>query len=77
MYDWSYFAPDPGKNAAMAIRLDSEGSKAQAVKYYQRACDDLVELARTYSRNYQAVKVWMERHNAYQNRIRALKLNLQ
>lgn len=79
MYNWSYFAPDSdsSKNAAIAMRFDSQGFKAEAIKYYQKACNDLLELASIYRGNYPVVKVWIERHNAYQNRIKILKMQLQ
>jgi hypothetical protein len=48
MYDWSHFVPDVSENAAIAIRFDSQGSKAMAIEYYQRAIDDLLTIARLY-----------------------------
>lgn len=74
MYDWSHFVPDASKNAATAIRFDSQGSKALAIEYYQSAIDDLLAIARLYP-DYKLNKVNMERANAYRNRIRALMAN--
>jgi hypothetical protein len=74
MYDWSHFVPDASKNAAIAIRFDSQGSKAMAIEYYQRAIDDLLTIARLYP-DYKLNKVNMERVGAYRNRIQVLMQN--
>jgi hypothetical protein len=66
------------KNAATAIRIDSQGQKAAAIEYYKRACNNLFALASIYRNNLGFVRLWTERANAYQNRAKALKRkNLQ
>src|SRR5574341_1288365 len=59
------------KYAAEAIRLDSQGSRGMAIQSYQRAIEALVKLVQLYP-DYKLNKVYMERANAYQNRIKAL-----
>ena len=53
--------------------MDSTGLKVMAIEYYQRACDDIIRLTRIYDGNFKATRTWMDRANAYQNRIKALK----
>ena len=62
------------KYAAEAIRLDSEGSNAQAISAYQRAVEALVKLVQIYP-DYKLNKIYMERANSYQNRIKALQMS--
>ena len=57
------------KYAAEAIRLDSQGSRGMAINSYQRAIEALVKLVQIYP-DYKLNKVYMERANAYQNRIK-------
>src|SRR5215217_6906239 len=59
------------KYAAEAIRLDSQGSRGMAINSYQRAIEALVKLVQIYP-DYKLNKVYMERANAYQNRMKAL-----
>jgi SpoVK/Ycf46/Vps4 family AAA+-type ATPase len=61
------------KYAAEAIRLDSEGSNGQAISAYQRAVEALVKLVQIYP-DYKLNKIYMERANSYQNRIKALQM---
>src|SRR5918911_4604840 len=61
------------KYAADAIRLDSQGSRGMAINSYQRAIEALVKLVQIYP-DYKLNKVYMERANAYQNRIKALQM---
>src|SRR5919107_27397 len=62
------------KYAAEAIRLDSQGSRGMAINSYQRAIEALVKLVQIYP-DYKLNKVYMERANAYQNRIKALQMS--
>ncbi len=62
------------KYAAEAIRLDSQGSRGMAVQSYQRAIEALVKLVQIYP-EYKLNKIYMERANAYQNRIKALQMS--
>lgn len=62
------------KYAAEAIRLDSQGSRGMAIHSYQRAIEALVKLVQIYP-DYKLNKVYMERANAYQNRIKALQMS--
>jgi SpoVK/Ycf46/Vps4 family AAA+-type ATPase len=62
------------KYAAEAIRLDSQGSRGMAIQAYQRAIEALVKLVQIYP-DYKLIKVYMERANAYQNRIKALQMS--
>lgn len=62
------------KYAAEAIRLDSEGSNGEAISAYQRAVEALVKLVQIYP-DYKLNKIYMERANSYQNRIKALQMS--
>jgi SpoVK/Ycf46/Vps4 family AAA+-type ATPase len=62
------------KHAAEAIRLDSQGSRGLAIQAYQHAIEALVKLVQIYP-DYKLNKVYMERANAYQNRIKALQMS--
>lgn len=62
------------KYAAEAIRLDSQGSRGMAIKSYQNAIEALAKLVQIYP-EYKLNKVYMERANAYQNRIKALQMS--
>lgn len=62
------------KYAAEAIRLDSQGSRGMAIQSYQKAIEALVKLVQIYP-DYKLNKVYMERANAYQNRIKALQMS--
>src|SRR5574339_450395 len=62
------------KYAAEAIRQDSQGSRGMAIQSYQRAIEALVKLVQIYP-DYKLNKVYMERANAYQNRIKALQVS--
>lgn len=62
------------KYAAEAIRLDSQGSRGMAIQSYQHAIEALVKLVQIYP-EYKLNKVYMERANAYQNRIKALQMS--
>ena len=59
-------------HAAAAIRLDSQDSKALAIKHYQLAAEALLMHVRCFP-DYKLNKVYMERANVYRNRIKALK----
>lgn len=71
--DDRYFSESASRNSADAIRFDSRGRTSEAIECYERACHALAVLARMHSQDYRMVKVWMERHMAYQNRIKALR----
>lgn len=62
------------KYAAEAIKQDSQGSRGMAIQSYQRAIEALVKLVQIYP-DYKLNKVYMERANAYQNRIKALQMS--
>jgi vacuolar protein-sorting-associated protein 4 len=62
------------KFAAEAISFDSQGSRRMAIQSYQRAIDALVKLVQIYP-EYRLNRVYRERANAYQNRIRTLRLS--
>ena len=62
------------KYAAEAIRLDSQGSRGMAIQSYQHAIEALAKLVQIYP-EYKLNKVYMERANAYQNRIKALQMS--
>ncbi|HYY86109.1 MAG TPA: AAA family ATPase [Nitrososphaeraceae archaeon] len=62
------------KYAAEAIRLDSQGSQGMAIQSYQHAIEALVKLVQIYP-EYKLNRVYMERANAYQNRIKALQIS--
>jgi hypothetical protein len=61
--------------AANAIRLDSQDSKSAAIKHYRLAIDALLILMQRYP-DYKLHKVYMERANAYERRIMALKSSI-
>lgn len=60
------------KQAAEAIRLDSQGSRPMAIQHYQRAVDSLLKLVQLYP-EYNLNKIYVERAKAYQQRIKALQ----
>lgn len=60
--------------AAQAIRHDSQGSRILAIEAYQRAIESLVKLVQIYP-EYKLNKIYMERANAYQNRIKSLQIS--
>jgi SpoVK/Ycf46/Vps4 family AAA+-type ATPase len=62
------------KFAAEAITLDSQGSRGMAIQSYQKAIDALVKLIQIYP-EYRLNRVYRERANAYQNRIRTLQIS--
>ena len=62
------------KFAAEAIRLDSQGSHNEAIEYYQRAIEALVRLVQIYP-EYKLNKIYLERSNAYLNRIKSLQMS--
>src|ERR671911_1457321 len=62
------------KYASEAIGFDSQGSRGMAIQSYQRAIDALVKLVQIYP-EYRLNRVYRERANAYQNRIRTLQLS--
>ncbi|HXV88897.1 MAG TPA: AAA family ATPase [Nitrososphaeraceae archaeon] len=79
MYEYMSLAPQELENsaskyAAEAIRLDSEGSNGEAISAYQRAVEALVKLVQIYP-DYKLNKIYMERANSYQNRIKALQMS--
>lgn len=62
------------KYAAEAIRLDSQGSHNEAIQSYQRAIEALIRLVQIYP-EYKLNRIYTERANAYQNRIKALLMS--
>jgi tetratricopeptide (TPR) repeat protein len=61
------------KYAAEAIRLDSQGSHDMAIQSYRHAIEAIAKLIQIYP-EYKLNKVYMERANAYQNRIKTLQM---
>jgi SpoVK/Ycf46/Vps4 family AAA+-type ATPase len=61
------------KYAAEAIKLDSQGSHSIAIMSYQRASEALIRLVEIYP-EYKLNRVYLERANAYKNRIKALQM---
>lgn len=62
------------KFAAEAIRLDSQGSRIKAIQLYQHAIEALNKLIQIYP-EYKLNKIYMERANAYMNRIKSLQMS--
>ena len=62
------------KYAAEAIRLDSQGSRIKAIQFYQRAIEALNKLIQIYP-EYKLNKIYLERSNAYLNRIKSLQMS--
>ena len=62
------------KYAAEAIRLDSQGSRIKAIQFYQRAIEALNKLIQIYP-EYKLNKIYLERSNAYLNRIKSLQIS--
>src|SRR5688500_19791577 len=62
------------KYAAEAIRLDSQGSRLKAIQFYQRAIEALNKLIQIYP-EYKLNKIYLERSNAYLNRIKSLHMS--
>jgi SpoVK/Ycf46/Vps4 family AAA+-type ATPase len=62
------------KYAAEAIRLDSQGSRLKAIQFYQRAIEALNKLIQIYT-EYKLNKIYLERSNAYLNRIKSLQMS--
>jgi SpoVK/Ycf46/Vps4 family AAA+-type ATPase len=62
------------KYAAEAIRLDSQGSRLKAIQFYQRAIEALNKLIQIYP-EYKLNKIYLERSNAYLNRIKSLQMS--
>ncbi len=58
--------------AEEAIRLDSQGSRGMAIQNYQGAVESLLKLVRLYP-DYKLNKIYVERAETYQNRIKALQ----
>ncbi|HJT85304.1 MAG TPA: ATP-binding protein [Nitrososphaeraceae archaeon] len=62
------------KYAAEAIRLDSQGSYLMAIQFYQRSIEALNKLIQIYP-EYKLNKIYLERSNAYLNRIKSLQIS--
>lgn len=62
------------KYAAEAIKLDSQGSRLKAIQFYQRAIEALNKLIQIYP-EYKLNKIYLERSNAYLNRIKSLQMS--
>ena len=62
------------KYAAEAIRLDSQGSRLMAIQFYQRSIEALNKLIQIYP-EYKLNKIYLERSNAYLNRIKSLQIS--
>ncbi|MFZ7138172.1 MAG: AAA family ATPase [archaeon] len=60
------------KYALEAVRLDNQGSKGMAITMYQKGISTLLKLVRLYP-NYGLNSVYIQRAQAYQERIKALQ----
>ncbi|MGD2067008.1 MAG: AAA family ATPase, partial [Candidatus Bathyarchaeota archaeon] len=60
------------KYALEAVRLDKQGSKGMAITMYQKGISTLLKLVRLYP-NYGLNSVYIQRAQAYQERIKALQ----
>jgi hypothetical protein len=71
--DYGELSASISYHAAAAIRLDSQHSYALAIKHYQYAVYAIQELVYSHS-SYKIQKIYIERANAYENRIKALRM---
>lgn len=62
------------KYASEAIKLDSQGSRRKAIQLYQHAIEALNKLIQIYP-EYKLNKIYIERANAYMNRIKSLQIS--
>ncbi|MFB5599082.1 MAG: AAA family ATPase [Nitrososphaeraceae archaeon] len=62
------------KFASEAIKFDSQGSRRKAIELYQHAIEALNKLIQIYP-EYKLNKIYMERANAYMNRIKSLQIS--
>lgn len=60
------------KHASEAIRMDSQGSYASAIYYYQLAISTLIKLVHLYP-DYKLNRLYLERASAYQERVNILQ----
>jgi len=60
------------KYALEAVRLDKQGSRGMAITMYQKGISSLLKLVRLYP-NYGLNSVYIQRAQAYQDRIKALQ----
>jgi SpoVK/Ycf46/Vps4 family AAA+-type ATPase len=60
------------KYASEAIRFDSQGSRAMAIRNYQNAIQTLVQLAQLYP-DYKLNSMYLQRAQLYQERVKALQ----
>ena len=60
------------KYALEAVRLDKQGSRGMAITMYQKGISTLLKLVRLYP-NYALNSVYIQRAQAYQERIKALQ----
>ena len=60
------------KYAMEAVRLDKQGSRGMAITMYQKGISTLLRLVRLYP-NYGLNTVYIQRAQAYQERIKALQ----
>ncbi len=61
--------------AERAVMLDRQGNKEMAIEAYQRAIDSLMKIVRI-NPNYELNKIYLQRADAYRNRVAALKSSL-
>ncbi|MEM1543180.1 MAG: ATP-binding protein [Candidatus Bathyarchaeia archaeon] len=63
------------KYAEQAVALDRQGKREMAIEAYQKAIDSLLKIVRI-NPNYELNKIYLQRAEAYRNRIAVLKSSL-
>ncbi|MEM1582031.1 MAG: ATP-binding protein [Candidatus Bathyarchaeia archaeon] len=61
--------------AEQAVTLDRQGKKEMAIEAYQKAIDSLLKIVRI-NPNYELNRIYLQRAEAYKNRVAALKSSL-
>ena len=63
------------KYAERAVTLDRQGKKELAIEAYQKAIENLLKIVRI-NPNYELNRIYLQRANAYRNRVATLKSSL-
>jgi len=63
------------KYAEQAVMLDRQGKKELAIEAYQKAIENLLKIVRI-NPNYELNRIYLQRANAYRNRVATLKSSL-
>ena len=63
------------KYAERAVMLDRQGKKELAIEAYQKAIENLLKIVRI-NPNYELNRIYLQRANAYRNRVATLKSSL-